>query len=84
MVREFAGVAPDGVLLSRFAPEDSRPCRRFFGVAPRFDSEQNAVAFPARLLAAPVRTADPALRQILLKSVASYWALQQPSVAPTR
>ncbi len=81
MVREFVGVAPEGVLLSRYAPEDAGAYRRYFGCAPRFDSEQNAVAFPARLLAAPVRTADPVLRQTLLKAIASYWTLKEPSVA---
>lgn len=81
MMREFVGVPPDNVLLSRYAPKDVGPYRRSFGFTPQFDAEQNAVAFPTRLLAAPVRTADPTLRQILLRSVASYWAVREPSIA---
>lgn len=81
MVREFVSVAPDGVLLSRYAPEDLTPYRGFFGAPVQFNSEQNAVAFPARLLATPVGTADPGRRRTLLKSVASYWTVREPSVA---
>lgn len=81
IVREFVGVPPDHVLLSRYAPEDLSAYRRFFGVMPRFDAEQNAVAFPSRRLAEPVCTADPGLRQILLRSVASYWAVREPGIA---
>lgn len=81
MVREFVGISPDHVLLSRYVPEDLGAYRRFFGFMPQFNAEQNAAAFPSRLLAEPVRTADPELRQILLRSVASYWAVQEPSIA---
>ena len=83
MMRELVGSAPDQILSSRRAPSNTAPYRRFFGSTPRFDAEQNAMAFPADLLARPVRSADRELRQILQKSVADYWAVEQPSVSDT-
>ena len=41
------------------------------------------MAFPASLLSHPVRGADPELRRILEKSVAAYWAVEQPTVTHT-
>ncbi len=81
LVRELTGLMPENVLLSRLPPEDIRPYRRLFGVTPQFDAEQSALTFPARQLAQPVCMADPLLRQILQRSVASYWAVEEPSVA---
>lgn len=81
MVRELGGFAPEGVHLSRRKPADVAPYRRFFGFVPRFDAEQNAVTFPARRLATPVRTADATQRADLLRTVADYWTVQQPSLA---
>jgi AraC-like DNA-binding protein len=81
MMRELADVAPDEVLMSRPPPHDVGAYRRCFGITPRFLAEQHAVLFPARLLAYPVRSADPILRRILQASVTEYWAVQMPSVA---
>ena len=63
------------------AARDVGAYRRCFGVVPQFLAEQHAVVFPARLLAQPVRTADPELRRILQNSVSEYWAVLQPDVA---
>ncbi|MBS0562347.1 MAG: AraC family transcriptional regulator, partial [Proteobacteria bacterium] len=81
MVRELGGFAPEGVHLSRRKPADPAPYRRFYGFLPRFDAEQNAVTFPAARLATPVRTADAAARAELLRTVADYWTVAQPSLA---
>jgi AraC-like DNA-binding protein len=80
MMRELAGAEPSEILMSRPAPIDLAPYRRFFGSTPRFDAEQLALVFPERLLALPVRGADPKAREMLEKSVAAYWAVSQPSV----
>ncbi len=80
MMKELAGVLPADVLTCRHAPSDSAPYRRFFGMTPRFDAEQHALAFPAHLLARPVGGADPELRRILERSVAEYWAVRQPGI----
>ena len=81
MMRELAGVSPDVVLMARATPRDVAAYRRCFGVAPQFRAEQHALAFPAKLLAQPVRSADPGLRRILEKAVAEYWATQMPGTA---
>lgn len=81
MMKELAGIAPNEVLTCRNPPDDIAPYRRCFGSTPRFNAEQHALAFPARLLAQPVRGADPELRRILERSVANYWTVRQPSVA---
>ncbi|MBR0692037.1 AraC family transcriptional regulator [Bradyrhizobium lablabi] len=83
LLRELAGTAPDEVLCSRRAPGNTAPYRSLFGSNPRFDAEQCALVFPARLLSRPVRSADPALRRILEKSVADYWAIEQPNITQT-
>lgn len=81
MMEELIGASPDEILLCRSAPRDIGPYRCFFGLTPRFDAEQYALAFPASLLARPVQGADRELRRILEKSVAQYWAVRQPRVA---
>jgi AraC-like DNA-binding protein len=83
MMRELVGSVPDEVLTSRRVPGDTNPYRRFFGVTPRFDAEQHAMAFPAHLLSLPVRGADHELRRILEEKVAAYWAVEQPSMTHT-
>jgi AraC-like DNA-binding protein len=83
MMRELVDAVPDEILTSRRAPIDTAPYYRFFGSAPRFDAEQFAMAFPASLLNRPVRSADRELRRILEKSVAAYWAVEQPSMTHT-
>jgi len=81
IMQELTGTSPDEVLMSRRAPTDIRPYRQFFGVGPQFDTEQNAFAFPASLLASPIVGADRELRRILENTVADYWAVREPSVA---
>jgi AraC-like DNA-binding protein len=66
---------------SRAAIDDPRPYRKHFGVTPRCDAEQHAMAFPAAILAWPLIGADPALRRALEAKVAQYWAMRQPTVA---
>ena len=83
MMRELVGMVPDEILLSHRAPGNTVPYRRFFGATPRFDAEQYALAFPASLLNRPVRSADRELRRILEKSVAAYWAVEQPTMTHT-
>jgi AraC-like DNA-binding protein len=83
MMRELVGAVPDEILTSRRAPINTAPYCRFFGSMPRFDAEQYALAFPTSLLNRPVRGADRDLRQMLEKSVAAYWAVQQPSMTHT-
>ncbi len=83
LMKELVGFAPDEILISRRDPNNTAPYRRFFGCTPQFDSQQNALAFPASLLSRPVYSADRELRGILEKSVAAYWAVKQPSVVQT-
>ncbi len=83
VMRELVGAVPDEILTSRRAPSDTAPYRRFFGFAPRFDTEQHAMAFSTHLLSRPVRSADRDLRRILEKKVAAYWAVEQPSMTHT-
>jgi hypothetical protein len=80
VMSELAGMLPDEVRLSRRAPGNCRPYQRFFGCSVQFDAEQNALVFPAKMLACPVRGAVGELRRILEKSVAQYWAVKQPSI----
>jgi AraC-like DNA-binding protein len=80
VMRELVGAGADEILIAHRAPGNIAPYRQFFGSTPRFDAQQYAMAFPANLLAYPVRGANRELRQILQNSVASYWALEQPSV----
>ncbi len=81
MLRELVGALPDGVLLARREPPDLDPYRRFYGVTPQFEAEQNALVFAKSLLATPVRGADKKVRESLEKAVADYWALKEPSIA---
>ena len=76
---ELVGVPPDAILMARRTRDDVAPYRQFFGYAPTFDAQQYAAVFPATLLSHPVRGADRELRRTLEKSVANYWALEQPS-----
>jgi AraC-like DNA-binding protein len=61
VMREICGTrwAPEKVLLSRARPADPGPYRRFFQAPCRFDSEQTAIFFPARLLSRRMPEADP-------------------------
>lgn len=81
ILKELVGAAPEAILTSRRLPRDLAPYRRVFGLLPSFDAEQHALIFPANLLSRPIQNADLALRQTLEKSVASYWAIEQPNVS---
>jgi AraC-like DNA-binding protein len=81
LMQELAGTSPSEVLSARPTPGNVGPYTRLFDVLPRFNAEQHALVFPKALLDRPVRGADPKLRQILEKSVADYWAIQQPTIA---
>jgi AraC-like DNA-binding protein len=81
MMRELTGLGPEDVLLTRRAPADVEPYRRFYGLTPRFEAEQNAVMFPKHLLATPVKGADSTIRAKLEEAVASYWAVAEPTMA---
>ena len=83
MMKELVSAVPDEVLLSRRAPHNTAPYRRFFSSTPRFDAQQCALAFPISLLGYPVRSPDRELRRILERSVAAYWAVEQPSMTHT-
>jgi AraC-like DNA-binding protein len=80
MMRELCGALPDEVLLSREPPADLRPYRDFFRVPIRFNAEQSALVFPARLLEHAVPGADPRLRLVLEAAVAKYWLVNSPNV----
>ena len=82
-LKELVGETPDEILLSRHPPSDATPYRRIFGFMPRFDAQQYALTFPVSMLNRSVRGADPELRRIMEKSVATYWAVEQPSVTHT-
>jgi AraC-like DNA-binding protein len=81
MLQELADVSPNDVLLSHGAPKDPAPYRAAFGITPHFDAEQCCVVIAHKMLTAPVRTADPELRKLLLRQTSAYWALAQPGFA---
>jgi len=56
---------PHDVQFSFAAPRALAPFRKVFGVAPRFDQERSAIAFPARWLANPPPGADPILHRMM-------------------
>lgn len=61
--------APTEVMLSRRRPPSPARYERFFGAPVRFETEQSALAFPARWLDTPIGSADPALRRVLQEQV---------------
>lgn len=69
ILRDLAGANLNlsEVMLSRRAPRDLAPYRRFFRAPLRFDSEQNAVVFPTCWLDHPLTSADPLLHHHLVK-----------------
>ncbi|NEV62193.1 AraC family transcriptional regulator [Thiorhodococcus minor] len=56
---------PTEVLLSRRAPQEVAPYRRFFRAPLRFDTPQSSLCFPTHCLSEPVRSADPLLHRHL-------------------
>jgi AraC-like DNA-binding protein len=70
------GWAPSEVLLGR-RPTAREPYDRFFGVRVRFDSDRNAIVFPATWLGRPVHGANAAKRALLERELA-VMAQRQP------
>jgi AraC-like DNA-binding protein len=62
------------VMLSREAPKDRGPYRRFFQAPLRFDAEQSAIVFPSRWLDRPLASADPLLYRHLQAEAAALRA----------
>ena len=60
------------VLLSRAAPEDPEPYRRFFIAKLHFDADQTGVLLPRSWLDQPIPDADAARRKQLEQRVAAY------------
>ena len=81
IMRELAGISPGQVRIARHTPDNVGLYRKVFGQMPIFDAEQNALVFSSKLLKSSVRMANPQLRTALEKSVASYWAVIQPSTS---
>ena len=71
------GWAPSEVLLGRRPPVRREPYDRFFGVRVRFDSDRNAIVFPATWLGRPVHGASAAKRALLERELA-VMAQRQP------
>jgi AraC-like DNA-binding protein len=78
---KLSGISPEQVQLARHTPKNVGLYRQVFGQMPIFDAEQNALVFSSKLLKSSVRMANPQLRIVLEKSVASYWAVTQPSAS---
>jgi AraC-like DNA-binding protein len=81
MVQELCGRQSEEVRFGHAPPADPSGYRQAFGVPCVFDAEQTALVLSAETLAAPVRTADPALRRLLLQQVAEYRARENPPMA---
>jgi AraC-like DNA-binding protein len=81
IMRELSGISPEQVRLARHVPKNVGLYRQVFGQMPIFDAEQNALVFSSKLLNSSVRMSNPQLRIVLEKSVASYWAVTQPSAS---
>jgi AraC-like DNA-binding protein len=81
MLREFCGARGEEARFGHAAPADASGYRQALGIHCVFDADQTCIVLPAALLAAPVRSADPALRKILQRQVVEYWARAQPPVA---
>lgn len=66
--------APRRVSFQHAAPADVEPHRRIFGAPLAFREGANGLAFPAALLDAPVRGADPSLGALLERHAAEMLA----------
>nr|WP_294543206.1 AraC family transcriptional regulator [uncultured Rhodopila sp.] len=78
--RELTGQSPIEVRIARRVPDDAGAYRRFFDAPVIFNSEQSALIYQRRQLAAPVRGADTGLREHLLRQVNDYWRIKQPDL----
>ena len=72
-----AGWNPSAVLLSRRAPQDLAPYRRFFRAPLHFNAERSALAFPKRGLDQSVARADPVHHRRLEQEAHALHANQQ-------
>ncbi|MBS0558635.1 MAG: AraC family transcriptional regulator [Proteobacteria bacterium] len=81
MIEELTGSRPDEVLLARGVPADRGPYESAYGVPVRLRADLYAVVIKRDQLRQPLRTHDRALRAILQKQVAAYWAHDPPGVA---
>jgi AraC-like DNA-binding protein len=82
IIRELSSLSPEDVLFSHSAPADFAPYRKVFGMLPRFNAEQSALVFPARLLTHRLPGADPRSRRDLEEAVASHFSPTDAGVAP--
>ena len=67
---------PTEVLLSRPAPEDPRPYKRFFRAPLSFGAEESAIVFASTWLDHPVPNADPLLHRHLEREAEDQHALR--------
>jgi AraC-like DNA-binding protein len=75
--------APLEVELRRPRPVDTRPYRRILGERLRFGRERNALLFPARWLAHPLKGAAPDLREFFRDKLAAMGS-ERSSAFPAR
>lgn len=80
-VKELCRAPLEEVLLSRKAPADPQPYRKFFGAPVTFDADQSALVFSKATLDLPVLGADATVRKALEARVRDYWAVDMPSVS---
>jgi AraC-like DNA-binding protein len=69
MLRVFARVEPEQIRLAHPRRAGSEEVERVLGLAPRFDAPATEVVFPASALARPLRSAEPALLDVLERHV---------------
>lgn len=86
MVRDLTGgaVQASEVLLSRPAPRNPEPYRRFFGCPVRFNESQNCLILPGRSLGFKLPTADARLREKLIIALQQQIAQTQGFAARVR
>lgn len=68
---------PSAVLMSRRAPQDFVPYRRFFRAPLHFNAERSALAFPTHELDQVVARADPVLHRLLEQEARALHADQR-------
>ncbi|MEO3474110.1 AraC family transcriptional regulator ligand-binding domain-containing protein [Roseomonas sp. CAU 1739] len=81
MIAQLCGRQGEEARFGHSPPADLAPHRLSLGIPVSFDAEQTCLVLAPEVLAAPVRTADAALRRILQRQVTEYWARSQPAVA---
>jgi len=71
IMRDLCGPGwdPDEVLIAHSAPRSAALYRQYFRAAVRFDADETALVFPARVLAQKIERADSALLRILSAEV---------------